>query len=516
MPSSRFLAPVLLIASVGFAVSEGDPQASLQRRLFDACRSDDARTVEKLLSEGADPKTPLRNTYPEWPLHVAIQNKHTDLVRLLANRGAPLNHTQPSAIAVATSDGNVEMIDLLISLGADVNAQDGDAIIEASGKSLALVLHLIQAGAKPCRPALANAVRFANLDVFEHLLAAGIDPQSRDEDGRSLLHDAASRGWFENNSSTASTRLKMWSRLLGLGCSIDAHDHHGRTPLLDASSLESLSWLIRHNADVNAQDEDGNSLLLELAAYGSAEMVRFALTAGADHRHRNQAGKDALDLAIQAARWPIVATLLREGVEPTRPESILTKIAQTTLDQTTSMNHISWIALRLVDFIGDVRGIWVGDLPILFWAILMDDLALTQRLLEAGAEIDAETTDGLTPLMIASLTGREKIHHLLVEAGAETPLRKAHQGPGPTQTVRKTPLEEVDAAKDEHPTSNEPSDVFEAIAANRLDALQQFGKAEPSSLTAMRGGIQPIHLAAALGHRPMVAWLQAQGVPPTV
>ena len=60
-----------------------------------------------------------------------------------------------------------------------------------------------------------------------------------------------------------------------------------------------------------------------------------------------------------------------------------------------------------------------SDIAVFFQAVKSGDIAEVKRLIEAGANINAQTYNGLTALMCASEWGYTKVVKLLLEAGAD-------------------------------------------------------------------------------------------------
>lgn len=150
-----------------------------------------------------------------------------------------------------------EVIELLISYGADVNARD------AQGRS----------------PLLEECHGDKREDVIEKLLKNGADPNAADINGTTPLHLLATRDWGEEIIDT----------VVKAGARIDAQDKLGNTPLHVAAG------------------EGG----LELTA-GHQEAVRRLLNLGASPNIRNRLQRTPLDTANMNADF-----IEEEGKRPT-------------------------------------------------------------------------------------------------------------------------------------------------------------------------------------------------------
>lgn len=66
----------------------------------------------------------------------------------------------------------------------------------------------------------------------------------------------------------------------------------------------------------------------------------------------------------------------------------------------------------------------------LSWAAILDDTEITKFLIEEGADVNAKSRDGSTPLHSAAFLGRVEIAELLIQQGADVN-PKNHRGETP-------------------------------------------------------------------------------------
>ena len=172
-----------------------------------------------------------------------------------------------------------------------------------------------------------------NMDTFSFLLDYHVDNQnvnSRDNWGHTPLHSVAmampdldeitslpsnSYLFFPAYSRTGALKA---SKLIDVGAELEAKDMEGKTPLQIASAVGSLPVvvvLLAEGADVNTQDDQGNTPLIDVARevhfycefvkepsavpipeFMTAEaIVERLLEAGADTTIKNKDGKTFLD-----------------------------------------------------------------------------------------------------------------------------------------------------------------------------------------------------------------------------
>ena len=163
-----------------------------------AARHGNIPLAEKLLAEGAERE--CRDNMDFTPLLAAISLRQEEmacsLIRWKFNAAASGGRGE-TALVMAAEWGNATVAKMLLSAGADPDAQDG-----------------------ACNRPLPAAAHIGSLDVVKLLLDAGADVNARDGDGRTAFIHAVTAG-----------NLDMAKELLRRGADVSICDFRGRSAL---------------------------------------------------------------------------------------------------------------------------------------------------------------------------------------------------------------------------------------------------------------------------------------------
>lgn len=158
-------------------------------------------------------------------------------------------------------------------------------------------------------PPLVVAAKYGSPALMQHLLGrrrAALYVRECDGNGATALHYAV-------RLSSPETNQQFTELLIQHGAEVDARDHTGRTPLMQARSLATLNMLIAHGANVNARDSMGNTVLMQNS---SPRIAAVLIAHGADVNAQNRRGDTPLLTAIRSSDTEAVAYLLQQGARP--------------------------------------------------------------------------------------------------------------------------------------------------------------------------------------------------------
>ncbi|XP_061660146.1 receptor-interacting serine/threonine-protein kinase 4 isoform X2 [Syngnathoides biaculeatus] len=288
---------------------------------------------------------------------------------------------------------------------------------------------------------LCDAIRTKDITKLMKIL----QPQDVDlvlDGGGSLLHHAIT---LANEEAVKFLLLNNANPNLANG--------RGSTPLHLATEkhLKPLAELLlsRRSTNVNAQDEDQYTALHWAAQNGDEAMTRLLLDRGAAINETDGQGRTPAHVACQHGQENVVRVLLSRGAD-------------------VQINgKDKWTALHFAS--------WQGHLGIVKLLVK-----------QAGGDVDGQTTDGRTPLHLASQRGQYRVARILIELKADVHMKTSELN---------TPLHV--AAETGHTSTSR------LLIKHQADI-----DAENSQ------GFTPLHLAAQRGHLATVKMLLEEGANP--
>ncbi|KAK7096682.1 ankyrin repeat and SOCS box protein 5-like [Littorina saxatilis] len=267
-----------------------------------ACKLNRAGIVHLLLQRGATPNKPSVY-YNKYPLHYACDHSdgNLDVVGMLLAVGAQPNIQDEDGntpLHLACTESNVSVVKTLLEAGADVKLADIDdetPLVRACfAKSVELVDLLLKAGSDPNYPEgrpLEIVVRAPSLESLKLLIAAGGD---------------VSRNTYLSFASEHNY-LDMMKVLRNYGAEVNGTGRLGLTALHHAcisqeSTVDAVRLLLLWGSNPNLATSAGDTPLLFACQSFALEKVRLLLSYGADVNQADGAALSPLVAALTTRR----------------------------------------------------------------------------------------------------------------------------------------------------------------------------------------------------------------------
>lgn len=256
---------------------------------------------------GKEADLEIKNKKGLSALMLAAENGNHEVMGALLENGAKPVFALASELETAEA-GNTEQNKNATLINAILNHQTAEAINVINNGADA------DARSKRRIPALVLAASRKQVEIVDALVSKGADVNCRaNDESRGIaqitpLHVAAANG----NSDI----LRI---LITNGASVNAKEKTGLTPLMSAAELGNIVniiLLVDQGADMNAQDLDGASALLFAVMNNNTDASRILIDKGADVNLADEAMTTPLMLAAQEGNSEIVQMLLDKGANP--------------------------------------------------------------------------------------------------------------------------------------------------------------------------------------------------------
>ena len=251
--------------------------SAIDKALFSTTDKNVLRAVEAVFQKGGNVNATNAPQYSWTPLQRACELGHLKLVELLIAKGAKINIAVGgrTPLHVAAYNDRDDVVALLLSRGADPNTKG-----ESDKTPLHWTVSNPSGDVVGRDPHPLSGIRYSN--TVELLIANGANV----------------------NAKALSGSLVRYRQPYELDCIAQAitNRDNGITPLhlvVLSGNLMLEQLLIKHGADLNAQDLSGWTLMHWAAAYGRTDVIGRLTAQGADLNLKDKDGRTPLYYAMQ-------------------------------------------------------------------------------------------------------------------------------------------------------------------------------------------------------------------------
>lgn len=381
--------------------------------IFYAVWSGNVGIVQNLIKEGAS--TNIRDILGVTPVTYAFSNGHHEVVKILLEAGgSTLADTDVGTrlLISAIHKSQQQVVKQLIEAGnTDVNARDKNGttplLLAVDSKDVATAKLLLKGNAdvnigdNDGWTPLFQAVKYGDQALVQLLLDSGTSINTADGDGRTPLtlailshYDGIVQLMLRSGQAMVTAEMEFL--------------------IVEQCGCETLKILLsRYEVDLNARNENGDTLLISTIKGGSIDKCKVLLgSSSMDINGRDKGGNTALHYAVDAQAENMVNLLLtNQDVNVNARDGK----GRTPISLACSKASLAIVRMLLNTDQADVNiPDSTGGVPLVV-AAYQDEAHIVQLLLETGnTNVNMVDNEGRTALASAAINGQEAAVRILL------------------------------------------------------------------------------------------------------
>jgi ankyrin repeat protein len=372
-----------------------------------------------------------------------------------------LTHDSRNYLHWAASKGNLEIISLLLSKGAKIDAQDSHGAspvnFAASGQSNTKVYDLLLNAGANFKTDLthdgANALLLAvandkDLKLTDYFISKGVDIKSVDKNGNNLFSYATRGGNIEilkalqkrgvqatdgaflmasQGGRRKSNGLEMYQFLESIKLNPAIIGTNGETALHNVAGkpnqLEIVNYFLSKGLDVNKVDNEGNTAFINAAATNNDIATLEALLAKVkDINAVNKKGASALALAVKGNNAEVLSFLISKGgdinVVDKAGENLAAYLLQAYGGRNSAEFDNKFKVLKDKGF--DFTKAQKNGNTIYHLAVAKNDVDLLKKIEDLKVDVNTKNAEGMTALHKSALVSKDdSVLKYLLSIGAK-------------------------------------------------------------------------------------------------
>ena len=400
---------------------------------------------------------PNMNIDGQPPLELVSTYGSVETIKYLLEKGAKFELSKSkNMITNAVKGGNIDVIGFLIEQGVefDPETKPHDLMnktplaVACQTKQIDVVQFLLEKGARPNEVAFFNCD--SNMDYIKLLLQYGGDVnilisvneysliyeayshKNKDllryliEEAHADINIKSRTGWTLLHFTAQAGKLDYVEYLIDHGADIDAQDNDGNSPFMLAclsNRVDVYKYLHDKGADINIQTKRYGTPLTFATSWGWLNLAQLLIEWGANIEGKDCEDHTPLNIAVNNGKVEFVELLCSKGANiNSKNENEMTYL------HIASQNADFDVAKILIDQSGcEINATDSNGKTALHYASQANSLKIVEYLIEHGATINSTDNEGNTPLIYACDPNNVQIIKYLCEKGADVTISNKKQ-----------------------------------------------------------------------------------------
>lgn len=440
----------------------------------------DLVTVQAEVAKGNNPSESNDRAFDAVVMAINNDAPNASIKFLLDQPGNPVTkstHDNRRYLHWAANKGNIEIVNYLISKGADINYEDSlgttALALAASGgqKNTAVYEAFFKAGLDPKKKykddvtLLLMAIPYdKDLSLTNYFISKGLSLKDTDKDGNTAFNYATKTGDLNLLKTLIEKGVKYNDNALIIAAQgnrrdsnpIEVYQYLVETLKLKPTAVstdgesvlhflatkpkqtEIINYFIAKGVDVNKADKQGNTVLMKAAsARENTEALELLLPMVKNSATQNGKGESALTIAVQSGTPKAVEILLNNGADAKivnkEGNNLGVYLVQSYRPQmnrgpeggNTPKQDPFAVKMKLLQDKGlDLAAPQKDGSTLYHFALLKNDITLLKKIADLKIDINAKNKEGLTALHKAAMVAKDDvILKYLISIGAKNDIK---------------------------------------------------------------------------------------------